>query len=180
MRKQDGQVRWPYVEFNKLLNELMVEAGIPLSSQGTPNTVVFEEMTGVDPGRVSRWRQGKNQPTVESLRQIAEGLAPHIGASSASLLIRLEVKAGRRSESEALASGQQEQSTPPLPRDLEGFIERARLLAAQSGTSPRRRQVLEAQIKDAEVALKASRALLKPFEDMLRGSIEEHEDAPER
>jgi len=100
MPKDQRRARWPYKEFGEYLNELMVAAGIPMAKQG-PNTVVFEELTGVDPGRVSRWRQGLNQPTVESLRQIAEGLAPRLRRDPLEVLRALEVKAGRRSEAEA-------------------------------------------------------------------------------
>lgn len=104
MRKEERRRSWPYVEFNRFLDERMKRAGIPLTAKGTPNTVVFGEMTGINPGRVHYWRTGDNQPTVESLRQVAEGLAPHTGDDPVELLHELEVAAGRRSEAELTAS----------------------------------------------------------------------------
>src|SRR5688500_305694 len=86
MRKQeDGS--WPAKECNTYVNALMVDAGIPLSSQGVANSVVFFDMTGTDPGQTSRWRNGKAQPTVESLRKVAAGLAPRLGLSASALLV---------------------------------------------------------------------------------------------
>jgi hypothetical protein len=66
------------------------------------------------------------------------------------------------------------------PRDLDGFIERAKRIAAHPKTSERRRQVLESQIEAAETAQRASRALLEPFENLLRESVAEAEERPDR
>lgn len=171
MRKDERRKRWPYETFSERLDELMVQAGIPLTSKGTPNTVAFEEMTGVSPGRVSYWRTGYNQPTIESLRAIAEGLAPHVGVDPLALQHELEVAAGRRSGRPA------EQFE--LPDDLDGFLERARRLAAHPGTSEERRRELKASIAEAEFRQRAARDMEREGEDLLRRALGETENQPE-
>lgn len=166
MRKEERQKRWPYKEFSRLLDDLMIQAGIPRTSKGTPNTVAFEEMTGVNPGRVSYWRTGYNQPTIESLRAIAEGLAPHVGADPAALQHRLEVAAGRREDRPA-------ESTTDLPEDLDGFIERAERLAAHPGTPAERRRELEARIVEAKFARDSAREMERRGEQLLREALGE-------
>lgn len=120
MRKDARRRRWPYRQFNKYLDDLMIRAGIPLTSKGTPNTVRFEEMTGVSPSRVYYWRDGYNQPTLDSLRAIANGVAPHTGDDPRTLLYELEIAAGKRSP--------EERPPPEAPASLEGKVRRARAI----------------------------------------------------
>jgi hypothetical protein len=170
MRKQDRQARWPYQEFDKYLNDLMVAAGIPLSKQGTPNTVVFEEWTGIDPARVSRWRKGLNQPTTDSLRQVAEGLADRIGMDPTRLLITLEVKAGRRSEAEANVSGVSDVAMPLPEPDIELIIERIEKRLSQDPPAAERRK-LERRLVQARRVRDAKRLadeLMEEFNQELR------------
>lgn len=163
MRKQDGS--WPAEEFNAYLNGLMVDAGIPLSSKGVPNSVVFFELTDIDPGQTSRWRSGKAQPTVESLRKVAHGLAPHLGMSASALLISLEVKAGRRSEDEAnKVRGSREGDT----KQLLDYIRRAHDMAAHPDLPSDRREEILKEIQQAEVKLQAARDIERSAGDRLR------------
>lgn len=164
MRKQeDGS--WPAKEFNSYLNRLMVEAGIPLSTQGVPNSVIFFEMTGIDPGQTSRWRNGKAQPTVESLRKVAAGLAPRLGLSASALLVSLEMKAGRRSEDEAReVRGSREGGT----QELVDYIRRAHDMAAHPDLPSDRREEILAEIRRAEAKLEAARDIERSAGDRLR------------
>lgn len=163
MRKQDGS--WPAEEFNAYLNGLMVDAGIPLSSKGVPNSVVFFELTDIDPGQTSRWRSGKAQPTVESLRKVASGLAPRLGMSASALLVSLEVKAGRRSEDEASkVRGSREGET----QQLLDYIRRAHDMAAHPDLPSDRREEILKEIQQAEVKLQAAREIERSAGDRLR------------
>jgi hypothetical protein len=164
MRKQ-GDGSWPAKEFNAYLNSLMVDAGIPLSSQGVPNSVVFFEITGIDPGATSRWRSGKSQPTVQSLRKVAAGLAPLLGMSASALLVSLEVKAGRRSEDEAReVRGSRERET----QQLVDYIRRAHDMAAHPDLPSDRRAEILGEIERAEVKLKAARDIERSAGEDLR------------
>jgi transcriptional regulator with XRE-family HTH domain len=180
MRKQEGgaelEARWPYKDFNAYLNQLMVDAGIPLSDKsGMPNTMRFEEITGIDPARVSRWRSGKTQPTTQSLRQIAENLAPLIDLDASTLLAILEIKAGRRSEAEALVSGV-DGSDPAL----QGFIRRALLMVADPALPEERRREIQASIIRAQAEARAARDIEKTAETRLREVLERSEPATDR
>lgn len=131
MRKETRRRRWPYQEFNELLDRKSIEAGIPLTAKGRPNSTVFEEITGVTPGRRHYWREGYNQPTTDSLRQVAEGLAPHTGDDPIELEHQLSVAAGRRSLRRTKPSD--------TPASLEGKIRRAkRILESESLTDEER------------------------------------------
>lgn len=131
MRKEDRRRRWPYQAFNELLDQKAIEAGIPLTAKGRPNSTAFEEMTGVTPGRRHYWREGYNQPTTDSLRQVAEGLAPHTGDDPIELEHQLSVAAGRRSLKRTEPSD--------TPASLEGKIQRAkRILESESLTDEER------------------------------------------
>ncbi|WP_460541400.1 hypothetical protein [Glycomyces halotolerans] len=121
---------WAHGEFMKYLDELSRAAGVPDSRRGTPNTTILEDLTGVRPTQIGRWRAGSHQPTTDSLRMIANGLAPRAGRDPAQVLVTLEVKAGRRSEAEARAATGE--PTPEAVESVEAIIRRARALA----TSP--------------------------------------------
>lgn len=176
MRKQDDQPKWPFQEFSQFLNGLMVQAGIPLTGEGSPNTVVFEELTGVSPGQISRYRKGKNQPTVESLRKIAAGLAPRLDVDPAALLISLEVRAGRRSEAEVRAGAQARAVGEGAPlRDPEGYIRRARELASHEGTDEERRESIMAEVRKAEASLELARSIENSAITLLRVVVEDAE-----
>lgn len=69
---------------------------------------------------------------------------------------------------------------PSLPTDLEGFIKRARGVAEHPKTSERRRNELNAQIQQAEIALQAARDIEKIAENQLKNVLEEPEDANDR
>lgn len=69
---------------------------------------------------------------------------------------------------------------PPPPRDLEGFIRRARALADHPKTSDERRRVLEARIAAAEATLRAAQEMEKSAEALLREALEDPEDANDR
>lgn len=71
-------------------------------------------------------------------------------------------------------------SEPAPPKDLEGFIRRARALADHPGTSTERRRVLEARIEAAETTLRATQDMEKSAETLLREVLEENESTPER
>lgn len=86
------------------LDDLARAAGVPDSNRGTPNTTVFDELTQVSATQVGRWRSGSHQPTTESLRMVAHGLAPRAGLDPAQVLATLEIKAGRRNESELVSA----------------------------------------------------------------------------
>lgn len=167
MRKQERQARWPYEDFNEYLNRMMVAAGIPLSSKGTPNTMVFEEITGVDSARVSRWRQGQNQPTVESLRQIVDGLAPRIGMEPAELLIELEVKAGRRSQAEARATVSRAEAQPSVD-SLERRIRVIQVALERPNIKPEERQELEIELMRAQAMKRMNDDAINSMDEVLR------------
>jgi len=65
------------------------------------------------------------------------------------------------------------------PKDLEGFIRRARALADHPKTSPERRQVLEARIAEAEFRQRAALDMERTAEKLLREALGENEDATE-
>lgn len=165
MRKEDRQKRWPYEEFNRLLDQKMVQAGIPLTSKGTPNTVAFEEMTGVSPGRLHYWRSGYNQPTLDSLRQVAEGLAPHTGDDPEVLLQQLEVAAGKRSA----------QAPSETPASLEGKIERVdEILKSKSLTRVQRAKYRSMRASYDRAYGGMMDQLIEEFERDLQGVDEDH------
>lgn len=66
------------------------------------------------------------------------------------------------------------------PKDLAGYIARARALAAHKKTSPERRKVLEAKIAEAEYRQRAALDMERTAEDLLRGALEDPEDANDR
>lgn len=68
----------------------------------------------------------------------------------------------------------------PAPRDLEGFIHRARALADHPKTSDERRRVLEARIAAAESTLRAAQEMEKSAEALLKEALEDPEDANDR
>lgn len=70
-------------------------------------------------------------------------------------------------------------SPSPAPRDLEGFIRRARLLADHPRTSEERRRVLEARIKAAESTLRAAKEMERTAEELLREALGEQDTADE-
>lgn len=167
MRKQERQGRWPYEGFNEYLNNLMVAAGIPLSAKGTPNTMVFEEITGVDSARVSRWRQGQNQPTVESLRQVADSLAPLVGMDRSSLLAELEVKAGRRSQAEAQASVPQSAGAPAVD-NIERRIRLIQIALDRPKIKPEERRELEIELVRAQAMKRMNDDAISSMDEVLR------------
>lgn len=61
---------------------------------------------------------------------------------------------------------------PETPRDLEGFIRRAKRMAEHPGTSEERRRELEARITDAEAAVR----MQKMAEELLREALGEDAD----
>jgi transcriptional regulator with XRE-family HTH domain len=69
---------------------------------------------------------------------------------------------------------------PTAPRDLEGFIRRARALADHPKTSEERRRVLEARIAAAEATLRAAKEMEKSAESLLREALEDPEDLADR
>jgi len=101
---------------------------------------------------------GKQVPSVESVKRYAENLrVPY--------------------EPYAEALGWTEAEAAP-PRDPEGYIERARKLAANPRTSERRRRELEAGIAAAEATLQAGR---EAAERLIRSAFEkgeQNEDVP--
>lgn len=69
------------------------------------------------------------------------------------------------------------QAEVPLPpRDLEGFIRRARALADHPKTSERRRRELEVRIAEAEFALRAVKEMEKSAQSRLQEILEDPED----
>jgi len=98
-------VDWPHEAFSAYLNDLMLAAGIPTTRHGTPNTVVLQDLTGIDPTQVSRWRKGRSQPTRKSLRQLADGLSDLVDEDPVALAVTLEVHAGLTGEDEARHRG---------------------------------------------------------------------------
>ncbi len=66
------------------------------------------------------------------------------------------------------------------PKDLEGFIRRAKALAEHPGTSAERRRTLEARIRVAEAMLKEARDMEKDAEALIRGVFEANDDVPDR
>lgn len=79
----------------------------------------------------------------------------------------------------AEALGWTESEAAP-PKDLEGFIERARALADHPKTSPERRRVLEARIAEAEFRQRAAIDMERTAEELLREALGENEDAAEQ
>lgn len=65
---------------------------------------------------------------------------------------------------------------PSVPKDLEGFIRRARALADHPGTSAERRRVLEARIEAAESTFRAAQEMEKTAEALLREALGEDAD----
>lgn len=168
VRKQSDEVKWPYQSFSKYLDGLMMSAGVPLSLHGTPNTSVFEEITGIDSGRVSRWRQGKHQPTTESLRQIAETLGPRVGVDAAELLILLEVKAGRRSEAEGQAVGVSASQAAPAVDDIDRRIRIIKIALDRPGISVEEREELEIELMRARTMKRMNEDGINSIDKTLR------------
>lgn len=76
----------------------------------------------------------------------------------------------------AEALGWTESEAAP-PRDLVGFIERARRLADHPKTSPERKRVLEARIAEAEFRQRAALDMERTAEALLREALGEDQDA---
>lgn len=68
-----------------------------------------------------------------------------------------------------------EEAQPPS-KDLPGYLERARALAAHPKTSPERRRVLEAKIAEAEFRQRAAQDMEQTAEDLLREALGDNED----
>jgi len=130
----------------------MIQAGIPLTSKGRPNTMVFEDITGIGSDRVSRWRSGYQQPTIDSLRDVANALAPRTGDDPAHLQWELEIAAGRRSRVEQREPSSASRAGP----DLDLIIRRIKLRLDQKPPTPER-QELELKLVRARRARDAKR-----------------------
>lgn len=170
MSRQERQVHWPYREFNKVLDQKMIEAGISItakgrpSSLGRPNTMEFEEITGIGSDRISRWRSGYQQPTIDSLRAVARGLAPRSGADPAELQYELEVAAGRR-------SGDERPKPPETPASLEGKIRRARRILKSESLTPEQRARYQSMLAGYDRAYEGMLDhLLEEFERDIQGA----------
>lgn len=157
---------WPHEEFIATLDELSRAAGIPDSHKGTPNTTVFYDWTGVSPTQSGRWRSGDHQPTTESLRMVAYGLAPRAGLDPAKVLATLEIKAGRRRESELVAVTAEPEAAPEAPHGFDDKIRLIEMRLAQKPPTEERRQL--------ERALLRARQARDLGESMLDEALSEH------
>lgn len=171
------QGEWPVKDFNEYLNRLMTLAGIPLTDQGVPNSSVFWEISDISPGQTSRWRNGKAQPTSDSLRKVAAALAPKLGMNPNSLLVSLEVKAGRRSQEEA---NEIREALKQEARDLAGYIRRARDMVAHPDLPEERRKEILEEVTRAEIKLEAARDIELSAGEKLREVLDRASDTADQ
>lgn len=121
-------------------------------------------VSGVSHTQIYRWMgqpksKGYSDPKPEKLKQFCQRL-----------------KLDYNEAAEKLGWVKPAPKAPP-PKDLPGFIDRARRLAAHPGTSERRRLELESQIRTAESMQQAARDVERTAESLLREALGESEDA---
>lgn len=155
-RRQD--TRTPRQRFTALVQ---AELDVRMQEQGWTVSRFIQE-SGIPRVTMYEWLKpdSERMPKVESVKRYA-------------------VKLGVPFEPYAEALGWTEAVDAP-PKDLEGFIRRARALADHPRTSPERRRTLGARISAAEAAQRAAKEMEQTAEGLLRDALDDPEDANDR
>lgn len=158
MQRERGKAEGPtqeQLEFAKWVKDV-VDAYADPPRKWSLSQVARE--SGVHRNQLYDWMGAKVYPQAETVRRFCDNL-------------------GLEYTDAARVLGWSDQDIPPPPRDLEGFIRRARALADHPKTSPERRRVLEARIQAAVSAQRAALDMERTAEELLREALGENEDA---